>query len=101
MAVKVLIKRRFQEGKAMEVFALLNRIRVEAMNQTGYVTGETLVGYEDPQKILIISMWQSADDWFKWKEDPIRRVNEAKLEGYLTQPTEYDVYVLGAHPQRK
>ena len=55
MAVKVLIKRRFMEGKAMEVFALLNKFRSEAINQTGYVTGETLIDYNDPQKILRVS----------------------------------------------
>ena len=40
MAVKVLIKRHMREGKAKEVFALLNKSRADAMNQKGYITGD-------------------------------------------------------------
>jgi heme-degrading monooxygenase HmoA len=101
MAVKVLIKRRFKEGKAMEVFALLNKFRSEAMNQTGYITGETLIGHDDPQKLLVIAMWQSVDNWLKWKENPTRKANEALLQQYLEEPTEYEVYVLGTYPHKR
>ena len=47
MAVKVLIKRRFKEGKAKEVFALLNKFRAEAMLQTGYITGVAGAHFQD------------------------------------------------------
>ena len=72
MAVKVLIKRRFKEGKAREVFALLNNFRSAAMEQKGYITGETLIGHDDPQKLLVIGTWQSIDNWLSWKEDLAR-----------------------------
>jgi heme-degrading monooxygenase HmoA len=101
MAVKVLIKRRFKEGKAMEVFALLNKFRSEAMNQTGYITGETLIGHDNPQKLLVIAMWQSIDNWLNWKENPARKANEALLQQYLEEPTEYEVYVLGTYPHKR
>ena len=101
MAVKVLIKRRLRQGKAMEVFALLNKFRSGAMEQPGYVTGETLIGYDDPQVLLVISMWQSIENWLKWKEDPSRIANEAKLQQYLEEPTEYEAYVFGTPPRRK
>ena len=42
MSVKVTIKRHIKSGKAKEVFALLNQARSAAMNQKGYITGETL-----------------------------------------------------------
>jgi hypothetical protein len=43
MIVKVMIKRKIKEGKAREVFALLNKFRADAMNQKGYISGETLI----------------------------------------------------------
>ncbi len=95
MAVKVFIKRRFIEGKAEEVFSLLNKFRSEALIQTEYISGETLTCYDDPQKLLVISMWQSIDNWLKWKEHPSRKANEALLDQYLEGPTEYEVYGLG------
>ena len=59
MVVKVLIKRRIKEGRAREVFALLNKFRSDAMNQKGYISGETLFNHDAPQEILVIGMWQS------------------------------------------
>ena len=101
MAEKVMIKRRFKKGKAKEVFALLNKFRSEAMCQDGYITGETLSGFDDPQKVLVISTWQNIDSWLKWKEDSGRKTNESLLQQYLEGPTEYEVYLLGPHPTRK
>lgn len=101
MAVKVMIKRRFKEGKAKEVFALLHKLRSGAMEQAGYITGETLSSVEDPRKLLVISTWQSMENWLRWKEDPSREASEALLEQYLEEPTEYDAYVFGTHPAKK
>ena len=56
MIVKVMIKRKIKEGKAREVFALLNKFRSEAMNQKGYITGETLINHDNPREILVIAM---------------------------------------------
>jgi heme-degrading monooxygenase HmoA len=101
MAVKVIIRRRLREGRAKEVFALLKKFRSEAMDQDGYITGETLIGLDDPQKVLVIATWQSIDNWLKWKENPGRKANETFLEQYLEGPAEYEVYVLGPFPARK
>jgi heme-degrading monooxygenase HmoA len=101
MAVKVIINRRFKEGKEKEFFALLKKFRSEAMDQEGYITGETLVGFDDPQNVLVIATWQNRDNWLKWKEDSDRKENEALLQQCLERPTEYEVYVLGPYPQKK
>ncbi len=101
MAVKVLITRKFKEGKSMEVFALLNKMRAAAMEQPGYITGETLIGYDDPRILVVISTWQSAENWINWREDPIRTANEAKLDPYLEQSVNYQLFVLGTYPTRK
>ena len=100
MVVKVLITRRIQEGKAREVFALLNKFRADAMNQKGYVSGETLINHDDPHEILVISMWQGMENWLKWRDDPERRANESRLEGWLEGPTTYKVFVLGTYLTR-
>lgn len=101
MAVKVLIKRRFKEGKAKEVITLLNELRSEAMAQTGYITGESLISIDDPQKVLVIGTWQSMEDWLKWKENPNRRGNESRLEPYLEEPADYEAFVFGTYPAKK
>ena len=101
MAVKVIIKRRVREGRAKEVFALLKKFRAEAMDQEGYITGETLIGFDDPQKVLVIATWQNMESWLRWKEEPGRKANESLMQQHLESPTEYEVYILGSYPPRK
>ena len=101
MAVKVLIKRHIKEGKAKNVFALLNKQRANAMERKGYITGETLMSYRNPLRLIVISTWQSMENWLAWKENKERRANEAKLEQFLESPTEYDEYIFGTHPSKE
>ena len=97
MVVKVLIKRKIKEGRTREVFALLNRFRSDAMNQKGYISGETLFNHDIPQEILVIGMWQSMENWLDWKNNPERLANERLLENMLDGSTEYQAYVLGTY----
>jgi heme-degrading monooxygenase HmoA len=101
MAIKVLIKRRIKEGKTRLAFALLHKMRADAMEQSGYISGETLINHDDPREILVISMWQSPENWLKWKENRERKANETIFERYLESPTEYGAYVLGTYPIKK
>ena len=96
MLVKILIRRRFKEGKTKEVLALLNQFRTGAMGQPGYVSGETLVDPLDPLKLLVIGTWQSLEQWEAWREHPTRQNFESVLEIYQEGPTEYETWFLGA-----
>ena len=93
-----MIKRHIKEGKVKDVFALLNKQRAKAMNQRGHLKGETLTKYQNPHCLLVISSWNSMENWLAWKENKERRVNEEKLEQFLESPTEYDEYILGTYP---
>lgn len=97
MLVKVLMRRRMKNDKVREVFSLINKIRARAMNQKGYISGETLIAHSDPRKSMVIGTWQDMDDWLSWKEDPRRIELEAQLEPLLEGPTEYEAYVYGKH----
>jgi heme-degrading monooxygenase HmoA len=95
MVVKVLIKRKIKEGKSREVFALLNKFRSDAMSQKGYISGETLINHDHPQEILVIAMWQGMENWLKWRDNPERLANEARLTHWLEEPAEINAFVLG------
>ena len=97
MVVKVMIRRNIKEGKTREVFALLNKFRSDAMNQKGYVSGETLINHDKPQEILVVSIWQSVENWLQWRENRERQANEKLLMQYLEGPVQYDTYVLGTY----
>jgi heme-degrading monooxygenase HmoA len=71
------------------------------MEQPGYIYGETLINYDDPHEVVVISMWQSIENWFKWKESEERQANERQLEKWLEEPMEINTYVLGTYPIKK
>ena len=96
--VKVMIKRHIKEGKAKDVFALLKEQRIKAMNQRGHLKGETLMSFQNPHCMMVISSWQSMENWMAWKENKERRANEEKLEQFLESPTQYDEYIFGTYP---
>ena len=93
-----MIKRHVKNGMLKEVYSLLKEQRTRAMNQRGHVRGETLSRYQNPQYLLVMSMWLSMDNWLDWKEDKERRLNEEKLEQFLESPTEYEEYIFGTYP---
>ena len=100
MAVKVLITRRFKEGQGLKLLSLLNRLRSQAMAQDGYITGETLVGVDDPRKLVIISTWESLDHWERWKSHQERANLEGDFVEVLSEPTGYEVFSFGSFPHR-
>jgi len=93
MLTKVFIKRRFREGKLKDIFTQLRKIRLSAMKREGYVSGETLVEIDDPKKVMVVSIWQSMEDWLEWKDDETRIEINKELDELLEGPTEYEAYV--------
>ncbi len=97
MLVKVFIKRQIQSGKEMDVFTLLKKLRLNAMNQEGYISGETLVSSENAQTVVVISTWQTMENWIAWKDDEARIELEARLEEFQESPTEYEPFVFSKY----
>ena len=93
MLIKVHMKRRYKEDKARDVFALIRKIRARAMNQKGYISGETCINHDDPRETLVIGTWEDMEDWLNWKNDPSRKECEEQLERLLEVPAEYEAYV--------
>lgn len=101
MAVKVLVRRSVQRNKSEEAFELLKKIRIKAINQPGYISGETLVNHYNPENMLVISIWQTIDDWVNWHESGARFEIDAKMEKLLNEPAQYEVYDLGLISKNK
>jgi heme-degrading monooxygenase HmoA len=95
MLAKVLIQRQFKPGHAQEIVALLNDMRSAAMGQPGYISGLTLMDPDNSNKMMVISTWQSLEDWNNWKSNDQRVRLESMLEVYQNVPTQYEAYVVG------
>jgi quinol monooxygenase YgiN len=95
MAVKVVITRRFKQGRTEEALPLLNHLRIGGMRQRGYITGETMISLDDPLKLVVLSTWESQKDWQTWRSDPVRRALEDKMDQMLSEPVTYEVFGFG------
>ena len=92
MAVKIIIKRKVIENKAEALLPLLKQLRNLAMNQEGYISGETLKRIDTPGENLVISTWQSLDAWRAWVLDPQRIELQTKVDELLGEQTKYELY---------
>ena len=73
MAVQVIIKRKFKVESPEELFPLLTELRIRAKDQPGYISGETLRNLDNTENYLVISKWETADDWKNWFNSKERR----------------------------
>jgi len=93
MAVKILIKRSIGQEVAQVVRPLIVELRAHAMRQPGYISGETLKCIDRPGEYLVISTWQSLDEWHKWLDSQERKILEDKIDSITGKSTEYNAYV--------
>jgi heme-degrading monooxygenase HmoA len=95
MIAKILIKRRFVKKNRAAILSLLNKMRSIAMNQPGYISGETLMQLDYPENMAVLCTWRNMEDWLAWKKSDERKSYESMLEIYQTRPTEFEEYLLG------
>lgn len=92
MAVKVLIKRKVSKGKELELEKLIAGLRSMATREPGYISGETMRNIDNKDEYLVISTWQSVEDWEAWKTNEERETIQADIDALLGETTRYEVY---------
>ena len=95
MAVKILIRRRVPESIAKNLIPLFRELRALATNQDGYISGETLRSLDDPEEFLVISTWNSSEDWKNWVKSKERDEIQIKIDSLLGGKTDYKIYHYG------
>lgn len=92
MAVKVLIKRKVADKQAPELEALLRKMRALTLNQKGYISGETFSRVDEPGVSMVISTWQSIDDWRAWTLSKERIEVQEQIDKLLGGTTTYEIF---------
>ena len=95
MAIKILIRRSVPEEKARQMIPLFRQMRSMAVNQPGYISGETLRNLEKPTEFLVISTWRSSEDWQKWLVSEDRKAIQTQIDTLLGGETDYDIFHYG------
>ena len=97
MSIQVIIKRKWQTNNPEALFPLLTEIRSLAQKQPGYISGETLRSLDDPEDYIVISQWETADDWKKWLQSKERRNLQGKVDSLIGERTFYEVFESVSH----
>jgi len=90
--VKVLLERSIKGKNVGEIVRLLRQLRVRAMQQPGYISGETLHAVGDPNYYLVISTWETPEHWQAWFNNPERQRLSAEIDSFLESPTRERVF---------
>ena len=83
-----------------DVEPIFMQLRSHAMQYPGFVSAENLVSEEDQSVIVMITIWETIENWRNWAEsretkDLLRQlqkakavvIGEARLTAYRTLPT--------------
>lgn len=93
MAIQVIIKRKVKQGRqAKELVPLILQMRARAMYQPGYISGETLCDTERPGDCLVISRWETVENWNNWVRSKERAEIDQKIEALTGEKAEYHIY---------
>ena len=95
MAVKILIKRKVSESITKDLMPLFARLRNLATTQPGYISGETLKRLDKTGEYLVISTWQSIDNWREYVVSRERNEIQSEIDARLSTDTTYEIYQYG------
>ncbi len=92
MPVHVVIKRRFRMNQPDKLVPLLQDMTRRARQQPGYVSTNTLQSKEDPDDYMVVSVWETEDDWKAWFANPERKTIQDDIDSLIGERTFYEVF---------
>jgi heme-degrading monooxygenase HmoA len=92
MAIRTIIRREIPEDAIEWITPMLRKIRILATEHPGYISGETLRCISHQNEYLVISTWESVEDWERWFQSEERQIIQHKIDQITGSKTEYKVY---------
>lgn len=93
MAVVVIIRRTFEDHEKAEKLApLIVKLRSLATVQPGYISGKTLRCLDCPGEFLVLSTWNTMEDWQRWLNSDERQDLQGRIDDLLGEKTVYNLY---------
>ena len=93
MTVRVVIEREVEPGQEARLLHLMMQARAKAIKAQGYISGETLRALDNPNKFLVLSNWNSAQDWKAWEKDTERAKLQMEIASLLLGREKCTIYM--------
>jgi len=103
MAVSIIIRRSVKDETTADRLApLIVQLRSRATVQPGFLTGQTFSCLDCEGEYLVISTWNTLEDWNKWMHSEERMDIQRQVDELLGEKTIYRYYepVVGGIPPR-
>ena len=75
-----------------ELDALLRKMRALTLSRKGYISGESFNRVDEAGVSMVISTWQTLDDWREWTLSKERIELQDQIDKLLGAPTEYEIF---------
>ena len=93
MAVMILSKRLFKIDQKEKLLPLFKDLSDLAKKQNGFISRVTFSSLTDPGEYIVISEWETVDDWRNWMDKKETRKIQGKIDSVLGEKTFFDVYL--------
>ena len=92
MAIHVVIKRKLKVSQPEKLIPLLNKLNERAKVQKGYISTETLQSTENTEDYLVVSKWETEDNWQAWFNSKERRDLQGNVDSLIGERTFYEIF---------
>lgn len=92
MPVHVVIKRKFKMNQPEKLFPLLSELNNLAKNHVGYISTETLQSTENIEDYLVVSKWETEENWDSWFRSKERRDIQGQIDSLIGERTFYEIF---------
>ncbi|GAB6146939.1 antibiotic biosynthesis monooxygenase family protein [Desulfocicer niacini] len=93
MTVSIIIRRTVKdEVMAGKLAPLIVQLRSRAASQPGFLTSQTFSCLDCEGEYLVISNWNTLEDWNKWMQSKERMSIQDKVDELLREKTAYRYY---------
>jgi len=92
MTVHVVIKRKLIINDPEKLAPLMRELSARAKLQEGYISTDTLQSIDNPGEYLVVSRWESEDNWKAWFQSKERRDIQGKVDSLIGERTFYELF---------
>lgn len=93
MSVKIIISRTVSNDQRAAVKPFVAELHALAWRSKGYISGEALVNQENTEERIVISSWQTVENWENFQELEECKQLHYKIDQILGRKTRYTIYV--------
>ncbi|MDD5702046.1 MAG: antibiotic biosynthesis monooxygenase [Dehalococcoidales bacterium] len=85
--IRVVLEHRTRDKECTrQLIKGIKAVRAEARKHHGFICGDTLVNAADPCHVVVISSWQTKEDWDAWDQSAVRKSMLPLIENELSEP---------------